>query len=319
MEKKILRLYQYLPLVEECHDKESESKEWHRRLQTTLMQTFWLGSMSNLNDPFERNFKIVSDPDMILNNEELLQQYIAFIKQENIDITPEQFKQNLASLEFRKTLVSTNQRLVNSLFSGHGIACFTNDATNLLMWAHYANKHRGFCTIVDLDFSSMCNMAGISPNETDSYYAEVLLGKEVISFNYDDDVCLVFTKVKYSPTPPIMRFDELWPLRNDPYSITKYLTHNAVAVKYDQWKYEGEFRIVANINSIDSGGKSFNLPSFIKIAGIIMGSSVTEVEKQIFHQLCREAKTSLYQARCSETEYKILVDPAMDYSLSACA
>lgn len=314
MEKKTLRLYQYLPLVEGCHDKGAEPKEWQRRLEVMLRQKFWLSSMSNLNDPFERNFKIISNPDAVLSNEKFLKRTLVVMKQQDDPgITLDQLKQKLISPFFRPIISTINNNLISSLFSNHGVACFTSDPANLPMWAYYANKHQGYCTIIDFDFTTMCNMAGIL--EIDSYHEDVLSGREVYSFDYGNGVYFVFTRVRYSTTPPVMRIEELWSLSDDSYGATKYLTHNAFAVKHDQWRHEDEFRIVANINSINAGNNAFNLPDFMKIAGIIMGSQVAEAEKQVFHRLCHESKTNLYQARCSGTEYKILIDSVKEYSL----
>jgi hypothetical protein len=46
--------------------------------------------------------------------------------------------------------------------------------------------------------------------------------------------------------------------------------------------------------------------------GVIMGCQLTNDEKAVFDKKCRENKSRLYQARCSETEYKSEVDLGID-------
>jgi hypothetical protein len=58
---RILHLFKYQSLVELKTD--TEEKEWHRRLESTLKQKIWLHPLSDFNDPFERHFKYVSDPE----------------------------------------------------------------------------------------------------------------------------------------------------------------------------------------------------------------------------------------------------------------
>lgn len=315
--KKIMRLYMYQRLIEEVKD--NEEKEWQRRLANTIQQKLWLSPPSSLNDPFERNFKLFSDPKMILGDKELLQFHLDFIKKENIGISPEQFCDTLKSPDFRKQLNPTTRAWTDSLFSGHGVACFTSDPSNIPMWAHYANNHRGYCVEYELDISAIGKIMKLSTRQEDDYLQAVHSGNEIITCHYDNrDLIFVFTKVRYSATPPIMYLNELYPMRENPYRSTQYLVHNGIGVKYQQWEYENEYRLIVNTNSIDDDLLDLNLIPFLRVTGIIMGSQITEHEKSIFHTLCEQYNSPLHQAKCSDTDYKIVIDLVNQYSAIAC-
>jgi hypothetical protein len=54
----------------------------------------------------------------------------------------EEIKKNYNNPAFRE-MVSMHQ--VESMCRGIGVSCFTSENDNLLMWAHYANSHKGIC------------------------------------------------------------------------------------------------------------------------------------------------------------------------------
>ena len=44
-----------------------------------------------------------------------------------------------------------NQEL-RAQISQRGVACFTTELNNILMWSHYADGHKGFCLEFDTNF-----------------------------------------------------------------------------------------------------------------------------------------------------------------------
>lgn len=301
--RNVLRLYMYQPLIE--WPKDQEEKEWQRRLTKTLEQKIWFSPLSGLNDPFERNFNLVSNPEFVQQTPDLLQMHLDFIKEEQPDITPAEFLTMLNSADFRKAYEQLSRSLIRTMFSEHGVACFTNDPSNIPMWAHYANRHRGYCIIFDFDFSVIGKATGLLPENETQYFNDVVAGKEIVTYNYDQGpIIFVFTKVRYAKTPQIVRIEELYPLQDDPYRSTKYLANKTLGIKCHQWQYENEYRLVANANSAEINS-NFNLPDCLKVTGIIIGTGVTNAETDIFDQVCNQHRCPLYAAHYSETEYKI--------------
>jgi len=47
-------------------------------------------------------------------------------------------------------LRNTIQQYANSVASTIGVSCFSQEEDNLLMWSHYADKHKGLCLKFDM-------------------------------------------------------------------------------------------------------------------------------------------------------------------------
>ncbi len=91
-----------------------------------------------------------------------------------------------------------------------GIYSLSNNVTNELMWAHYANKHEGFC----LEFEK----------------------SELLENNFNQKLRLI--KVNYSNRLPKL---SLVDMNNDDRLIKKF-----VGTKSRSWSYEEEIRIISN-------------------------------------------------------------------------
>lgn len=98
-----------------------------------------------------------------------------------------------------------NQATRQNLLSNFGVACFTEQCQNHLMWSHYANNHTGFCIGYD--------------------EALVIQNPAVVASG----------RVQYSSESPIHRFFSE-PLEE--------LLRKAVFVKSQEWCYECEFRVI---------------------------------------------------------------------------
>jgi hypothetical protein len=312
----VLQLYKYYPLVEsKCWE---EEKEWERRLDNVLKQKVWLNPLADFNDPFERNFKYIADPSEAELDTRLFHHLYDFYRKDTgIIITSEQFKEVLKSESFIQKVFVASNSWINGVFSRHGALCLTLDPSNIPMWAHYAQNHRGYCVIFDLDLTLFGEIMKIA--DMQNYYKELLEGKEILNFYLPPlGAIFVFTKIYYSDSPPIMHLNECLDVLDDPNKIREgieYLTKHTVGVKYKKWEYENEYRLVANINSKESGLLELSFLPFLKVKGVIMGYQLTNDEKAIFHKKCHENKNCLYQASCSKTEYKIEINLIRNYSL----
>jgi hypothetical protein len=133
--------------------------------------TIWLAEISSLNDPFEcsiqfdndeclrvyyadkkfqRSFKKMfgialskKETTAIVKSSKPYQEYCRICRAKNVIITKSS-EQQLKDIQLRFTeiLEETNQNIK--------ITCFTEHHDSLLMWAHYADQHKGIC--IEYDF-----------------------------------------------------------------------------------------------------------------------------------------------------------------------
>lgn len=154
--------------------------------------------------------------------------------------------------------------------------CFTSSAQNIPMWAHYGAQHSGYCLEFELDLNQIKNTQNIPiPNFDES---------GILSFKDQSDAHFIFTKVLYQDDMPTLLEKELRILRNAieieengaRYSLYKHIAHHSFGVKYKDWQYEDEYRLVVNTNSKKSGYLDISQlllsdQPFLKMTGIILG------------------------------------------------
>ena len=125
IEMQVFSLFRYASF--EKHD--DDKATWLRDKENLENNTFYLTPMSNQNDPFEfkqdTNYNRMTEE--ILSKNPLMhinrQQYDKVAKPTHIDIFS-----RLDELRIKTS-----------------IKCFCEDVDNLLLWAHYANAHAGYC------------------------------------------------------------------------------------------------------------------------------------------------------------------------------
>lgn len=137
-------------------------------------------------------------------------------------------------------------KLRESLEKESGVLCLSENCTNILMWSHYANHHRGFCVGID---------AGQLMSEYKSRKpANILLD------------CI---KVKYEwPTLEAICIDDTeWAKQQFRY-------------KFIDWAYEQEYRIVMNeLKRAELCEADRNVPIDAKaIKEVIFGCQISEID-----------------------------------------
>lgn len=101
-------------------------------------------SPSLLNDPFD------CYPNLLKFTENITDLKLLFQALEPImslsDIT--NFKRGILNNDFSKFRIFVGDCL-NKFINSFGIACFSLSPSNLLMWSHYSNFHKGICLMYD--------------------------------------------------------------------------------------------------------------------------------------------------------------------------
>jgi hypothetical protein len=151
--------------------------------------------------------------------------------------------------------------------SGTGVHSFATNARNLLMWAHYANSHSGVCLIFDV-----CA---------------------------DVDTFVAALPVSYSGSYPVIQYHT---------GIGPELIKKSFLTKSSEWAYESERRIFDR--GVARKYLAFNSKALF---GIVLGANISEVDKSMVYSLLDKRKRKglpdikVYQARCSDTEYKLKI------------
>lgn len=136
---------------------------------------------------------------------------------------------------------------------------------NPIMWAHYANYHKGFCV-------KYC-----FPNNF------------LRSINSQDLVCTRVRDVKYWPTM-------------DMAGKNKLSIEDALFVKSDYWKYENEVRVVHYDPNSHSDYKLLELPND-SIVAIYLGLKCSDSNREQMQLILRDKAIPLYQMIVAKNDF----------------
>jgi hypothetical protein len=190
-------------------------------IELLVNKELWFARPDSLNDPFECQF----DFDTM-------------------------FDELNALPNINKSDIDRKKESAFNIFNSLGICSFSRTRKNQLMWAHYADEHKGFC----IGFN------------------EVILSKS--------ETALKSVNVKYQSKTP--KKEALIKIKGDPTNAELTLNSEAmysiIGTKYTSWKYERERRlIIASSNTY-----SFTPESVVSIA---LGLRMPERDKDTLMQL----------------------------------
>jgi hypothetical protein len=176
--------------------------EEDRALDALFKRFAIFSNRKNFNDPFDSKIKLIAPT--IDEVKDLLNKLDADKKNYMIRVF---FKDEFS---FEKNIEKIEKEF-NNLIDEYFFYCVSDDATNNLMWSHYANSHYGFC----IEFNT-----GFVPAQ------EVIYQKKVVSLNLIEVIKL---GLKLTDGKDLSK--NVW------YSLR---------TKLDEWKYESEYRVHAN-------------------------------------------------------------------------
>lgn len=228
----------------------------------------------NFNDPFDRgidlNFKIKNKNklkkylvNLVLQSKESLQgNELETNAEEFIDNNYELFDPNIDENEknYRLNYISFVKR--------SGVCCFSEKKKNILMWSHYANKHRGFC--VEFNFQK--------------------LNDALVSYNRKKNKYVYLQKVIYRKTYPQLS------------AINEDHMVDSLFIKSSDWKYESEWRAVYS----EGNGEKLRLPKDV-ISAIYLGLELQDKEYTIIKDAMAKNKIidSIYRAKKVKTKFSL--------------
>lgn len=169
---------------------------FERDLKSLMNNEFWASNTKQLNDPCE-GFISIKDYQQQINN------FKNIFSQQSTNITLiEQSLKNIISMKDTKL----------------GILSLSKRYDDELLWAHYADSHKGFCIEYDL---------------------ERLISKQNTKHKFFD--------VQYSTQIPALNFSEILDQSN-PDALIKIM----LGFKSQRWEYENELRIITENQGLNT-------------------------------------------------------------------
>lgn len=227
-----------------------DTEIFERDLNAIVKNYFWASDFSNLNDPCETTIT----SDQLINQSKFVLPFFG-------KNSKEKFKPVMDAV---KELIAYTQKI--------GIYSLSKTYNDELLWAHYANSHKGFCIEYDLD----------------------ILLKTYKSNN------LYQFPVIYKKRPPSVDFQDV--IKG---SKSDSIIHKMAGYKSLRWKYEEEIRIVID----DFGIHSYD---FQALKSIYFGLRMSEKDKlKIMKRLSGRGINYFQIARIPDT-YKFKREPIKD-------
>jgi hypothetical protein len=234
------RLYKY----QSCNDYSLQNLEHH---------SLWFSKPETFNDPFDCdiNFRIV---DVIDENVKAMVTRVGGTSGKSI-----------SSDGAVKMALATTEIVKKKQWAEIGVACFTEESENILMWSHYADNHRGFC----LEFDT--NYYPFKPFKTET----------VIKINYADSY------------PALSLNDIPQKILSQSISLPKIL----LGTKSSHWCYEKEWRIF-----LKKGNKDCPYDK-LALTGIYLGCKMKDEDKAKIASILGDSPTRMYQMKRSNSEF----------------
>jgi len=250
---------------------DQQDAERHRRL--VERSSLWFASPPTLNDPFDCMPAIVDDA-----TEDDFERYLRSVAPRKLAGLSESDRAKMLS-DVRKRLRSATflrETFLQHLQS-HGVVSLTETCTEPLLWAHYAEGHRGYC--VELDVTDQIE----------------LLRRET----------LLPLRVQYTARRPVVGVRMLLRAlsREVEVPVLEWLT-----TKDLRWQYEREWRLVA-----EPGSVCRPMPSHC-VRSVILGSCCSSETESQLRRWCatRENPVLIRRARAAHDTFDLSIVGADD-------
>lgn len=250
--------------------REFDSKGYYKALLSKNVLFF--SSPRHFNDPFDCK---VFPKYNFGTDAEILRKFIEMVRNKSPN-APESFIKKQANLEFKKNISSIRNpdqflsRANKHVENFYGICSLTENKSNLLMWSHYADSHKGFC--VEFDAKKLLEIC--------QNYITI---KELI----------ILRKIIYSKSYPLIN-----PYDRD-YDNSFF---DWVITKSNDWEYENEWRLIY----FKHPDNKIDFPDSI-ISSIYFGAKCIDEHIIEIKQLLKNKKIipKLYKAFLRDDEFGI--------------
>jgi Protein of unknown function (DUF2971) len=190
------------------------------------------------------------------------------------------YRQPAHQKKFRSHAKTVLQPEINKF----GLLCLSEERDDILMWAHYANDHKGVCLEFDKEVL-----------ENHFRCRQVLYGQP-------------FARLIDFYRHFLLASEQEGQTGNEANEATENAGRFIFCRKSAHWCYEREWRIIISRQEIESqnGDRAFPYPEGM-LTGIILGCNTDEAELTIIDRLLsgRSERPKLYKARTNDDEFKL--------------
>lgn len=233
------------------------------KLSAVKNNQMWYSAPCNFNDVF--------DCDISIDDQKVFH--------EVLKLFPDKRGIRAGSNAWKNLRATTNQQLrllrakLDELKTTTGVSCLSESEDSLLMWAHYANNHRGMCVEYDLlEISRVLKFTAVP----------VIYSQDRACFNFVN-------------------------LENTSNDAVKLLIHSLTS-KSPEWSYEKEWRIIRDQKACGDKwdvNKRGALLEMIRPRSIILGCATTvEFEKEV-REYCQSTQINLYKMEKDPMQYRL--------------
>jgi hypothetical protein len=256
---KPMKLFKYEPACE-------------RKLQTLKNGEIWLSGANSFNDPFDCN--IVHYDTELDNISPEQKKKILEIIYSQFDTSEPNFINNDLRNEiqsyYKSEIDDADQleRAIESRYRSIGVCSFiSNGFDNLVMWAHYAKNHKGYC--IEFEYE---NPLTISTGKS--------FQKKILPVTY----------VQSLPEIALMQ------LLIDPNKMVK----DIILTKHNNWSYEKEYRLI----DVKSSNEPLSISKArLKVTAIYVGLSADKKTESRLQEVAKALKVSLFYMSISEGQF----------------
>ena len=226
-----MRLYKYMRAVDvticskkvDC--KECPKEKISDRLRKMLEQSrIYLSDPETFNDPFDGYFSIQfkTEQDKV-DAKQALEEVRGQLEKEG-------------NLQKERVEMLGKNLFTQIPLANFRVSCFSEDNKNDLMWAHYADQHRGVCLVYEID-----NVDEMFIRENNCLvFAEENQGKNDNYGCFGGNSTLLLARIDYSKNKEFLKVSS-GRIESD------YNVERAIYTKSKCWEYEHEIRLVAEL------------------------------------------------------------------------
>jgi hypothetical protein len=243
-----------------------------------------LSAPIEFNDPYEvwpyiRPYS-ARDFNRLYNTSEKIENLYQNLLDDKSIVSRSEFDKLLRKKSFKQTVLNRNhdeveqwqnsfQQRVSNIIR---IGCFTIDPRNLLMWSHYAEKHKGI--VIGYDFS---DNPALTKNILRVKYRKN-------NYSFDVNCC-------YGFDPTIEQIGEM------------------LSWKYCKWNYEKEYRMVRMCSNLNKSGELYGIADSDQyIREIIVGCKTDDIT---LIKLIKSNNVRIYQERLKRSNYNIVLQESL--------
>ena len=267
-------LYANIGYVYQCYAPASVYKYYSDsllNLDALKSNKMWYSAPCNFNDVF--------DCDVMVDEDQLFKSIQAYPGVQGVRPGSPMWKQMKSQA---KSSARGMREMFSQMRSQMGITCLSELDDSLLMWAHYANNHRGMC-----------------------------VEYELMEIN---------RQLKFTPIPIVYSEDRACIGSLNPDTVERDTTKvflESLTAKSSEWSYEKEWRIIRDDGACGDrwdAEKKGALLDMILPTSVILGCMAKQEFSKLVQEYCESNRIKLYRMERDPKAYRLVKVPILQYA-----